>query len=185
MRKGLFNAGIALSWILLLVVAAMWIRGDSAVLVMRPFGHILTQTEGRFNYDRIQFADWTSPEAHMPWYLRFVAENAASGVVDAEPGLFGICFWRGEIQTAWAPNNWSPSPVVLNVVHIGVPRRLALVGTMVLPVMGLTRLVTRKVKRLGRRAKGKCVDCGYDLRGLHGACPECGSVYASAESSAA
>lgn len=174
MRKWLFNIGATASAILLAVFATLWIRGDDAVLVMRPCAHLLTQNDGRFEYDRIRFADWTSSENFMPWYLRFVAENTSRDSSNSEPGLFGIELWSGNVRFNWAPNNWSPQPVDLNVFHIGVPRLLALSITALLPVIASARFVITAMKRARRRARGQCLGCGYDLRASHDECPECG-----------
>ena len=52
-------------------------------------------------------------------------------------------------------------------------------ATAVLPLIVFAR---SKVRRR-RRSKHACVECGYDLRGSPGACPECGTVPAALISS--
>lgn len=53
---------------------------------------------------------------------------------------------------------------------------LALVGALVgVAGLGLHAMRARRERRRRKRFfAGRCVDCGYDLRGLRGQCPECG-----------
>ena len=50
--------------------------------------------------------------------------------------------------------------------------------------MFATTLITLRVLLRARRAEGTCRNCGYDLRGTPGRCPECGLVPEPATSSA-
>jgi hypothetical protein len=46
---------------------------------------------------------------------------------------------------------------------------------MVLPASWAAGWVRGMLKRRSRRRRGRCIACGYDLRGIEGAkCPECG-----------
>ncbi|HSI37414.1 MAG TPA: hypothetical protein VK986_27745 [Tepidisphaeraceae bacterium] len=58
--------------------------------------------------------------------------------------------------------------------HLTVRTAWAVGGTAVLPAL-MALLWTRSVLRQRRRRRqGRCLGCGYDLRGSSGACPECG-----------
>ena len=52
-----------------------------------------------------------------------------------------------------------------------------------MPVLATTLISLRTLLR-ARRAKGICRNCGYDLRGTPGRCPECGLVADAAKGSA-
>jgi hypothetical protein len=44
------------------------------------------------------------------------------------------------------------------------------------PVLFGTTLAARQMRRRIRRATGRCASCGYDIRSINGACPECGAA---------
>jgi hypothetical protein len=53
---------------------------------------------------------------------------------------------------------------------------VAVAITAFLPAIFAASLLFRRFSRQGRRGKGLCLICGYDLRATPGRCPECGSV---------
>ena len=58
---------------------------------------------------------------------------------------------------------------------IGVPYWLLVALTGAWPVWFVCRHVTAALRRADREMRGRCVACGYDLRGASSRCPECGT----------
>jgi hypothetical protein len=54
------------------------------------------------------------------------------------------------------------------------PELLIFISVALLTVVFVPRYITKRV-RAGRAASGKCLTCGYDLRGTPDRCPECGT----------
>lgn len=59
--------------------------------------------------------------------------------------------------------------------ELTVPSWTLALSLAVLPALAV-RAAVRRARRRRRSATGLCVDCGYDLRGTPGRCPECGRV---------
>jgi hypothetical protein len=60
-------------------------------------------------------------------------------------------------------------------VKVTVPHAWLVAAAMVLPASWAAGWVRGMLKRRSRRRRGRCIACGYDLRGIEGAkCPECG-----------
>ncbi len=83
--------------------------------------------------------------------------------------------WHGfeNSKTTWLPS-WRLRPfygsygTIIWVVHIPLWIPTVLFGF----ALWLSRLSVRRAR--ARREGGQCVNCGYDLRGSAGRCPECG-----------
>jgi hypothetical protein len=60
----------------------------------------------------------------------------------------------------------------LQVMRVALPLWIFAIIFSALPLIRLRATLIRRA----RRARGLCVDCGYDLRESPGACPECGQI---------
>lgn len=69
------------------------------------------------------------------------------------------------------------SPFMFMVVYRPLLWIIPCGGVFVAVVSFLTKLPARRAE--GRRAEGRCVACGYDLRATPRRCPECGTVPAA------
>jgi hypothetical protein len=57
---------------------------------------------------------------------------------------------------------------------IAIPYWALAALTIALPAVLLVTRLTGTVRRVERAARGRCVDCGYDIRASGARCPECG-----------
>jgi hypothetical protein len=55
-----------------------------------------------------------------------------------------------------------------------LPHAAVIAGLMVWPTFTAARGLGARARERRRRRKGRCANCGYDLRGADGRCPECG-----------
>lgn len=80
--------------------------------------------------------------------------------------------WQRRMLVATTPPT-PPFPALLPLE----PRPGLLVNTALFALLwfGLLRL-PHAIRRARRRRRGLCPDCGYDLTGLEGPCPECGAT---------
>jgi hypothetical protein len=64
------------------------------------------------------------------------------------------------------------------LVNVFVPYWMLLLPLLILPALKL-RAAMRNQQSRGRTRRGLCGHCGYDLRGSHDRCPECGALTAT------
>jgi hypothetical protein len=83
--------------------------------------------------------------------------------------------WRGFGINAGLSPRVSSSPPGAPVVFV-VPFWVWLAAALLPPLWMVKRAYTRHV----RRRRGRCVECGYDLRATPGRCPECGTEVGTA-----
>ncbi len=114
------------------------------------------------------YAIWTGPLSPPPYYAR---EDFSTGPI-LDSGEYG---WRAMPTFEWTGDVTTPPPPGsrLNVrwqlmvplypffLALGIPSLLMLRTTL---------------KRRREARQGKCNSCGYDLTGIAGPCPECGSA---------
>lgn len=87
-----------------------------------------------------------------------------------ETGFGRLQWWfqgYGGLQTQWAPQ-FTLGPVAL---ALALPLWIPVVVCATYP----TYRMTLHCRNRRRRRIGLCLNCGFDLQGSEGACPECGS----------
>lgn len=118
-----------------------------------------------------EWASGARPQASWKQTSWQISREAGVGIVTAEAkprGMLGFQFW-GERRTT--PE--SRTMTVVRVVRGASMPYWVLVG--VFAVAPAVRFLAGR-RREGRRVTGRCVECGYDLRGSPGRCPECGVI---------
>ena len=183
MTRRLLNLLTALSLLLCILVAALWVRSHwmfDEVYWLRP-----AQTNGHPSYDvrrvasgrgRLSFTYFRSSgmqdgselsmwAAGGDWSPRVKSYPALP--VTADPA--GVC-WSG---AGFSIQNLSGDPY-----RFAFFRRLTLPTWLlaVVPLSSLLASTARRLRRQRRRNRGACVSCGYDLRATLDRCPECGVV---------
>jgi hypothetical protein len=81
--------------------------------------------------------------------------------------------WHYGTTSQWRPHNPS-SGTTPSVFYwrLGLPFWFVTLAALIWPLHGLLSL--RRWRRRHRRRRGRCQQCGYDLRMTAGPCPECG-----------
>jgi hypothetical protein len=192
MRRRLLNLLVALSALLCVTVALLWVRSywtvdgvqwlrskdtSARLLAVKSRGGCLTvgwfaaYTAGPVR----QPVAWHTEIASVPtgltrgrWYW-----NMPLPGVGSPGGRFrgGAGFYWSSMYGSHVPHR---GPLVHVRQHfITVPHWLALAIFAVLPVAASAR--TRRRRATERHARGQCPACGYDLRATPGRCPECGA----------
>ena len=178
-RRKLFPAVAALSLVLALLIAALWVRSywrrDALARLGTP-GAAIESAHGQLRL-------WTCREFPVALPLTWHTGNAAGSYRGDGPGYAydGASSWpeRGWIVT------WHSGVVRFRVpdrrgvvaqaryFDVVVPHWLAFLLAASLPALWVARrqLAARQLRRVGL-----CVACGYDLRATPEQCPECGAV---------
>lgn len=89
-------------------------------------------------------------------------------------------FWLIFLLTEGLAPLWLPLSIIIYRPDLGYDPALTMIVAVYVPVAGLTAVwrgrCERRQLRASRRAAGRCVECGYDLRETPARCPECGAA---------
>ena len=126
------------------------------------------------------------PNVRIALWAHSLASWAASGVLwldtFRQPNLAPIDgqFWLVFLVTEGLAPLWLPLSLLTYRPVPGYNSALTTMLAVYVPVAALTAMwrgrCERRRLRASRRAAGKCVRCGYDLRATPARCPECGAV---------
>jgi hypothetical protein len=160
-RRWLFNGLVALSLLLAVVTATLWITGYSSAntgewLHFRSHG---TPTKWDFHARPVR------GELYFMWTLRDDGNWMDTRYYNASRNFLGF----GENHQ---PRSAAPPPD--RAMHLGVvilPLWLPLFISAAIPLIWLGQWKRRKTVRAGL-----CALCGYDLRATPDRCPECGKI---------
>ena len=120
---------------------------------------------------------WDSPPDS--WYEQFANRPKATGITEefftaprnggtVDRSCLGFRYVRNDQW--WPRAQLSVGYPTAQSQAVYVPLWLMVMATGVLPGSA----VARRMRAHGRRRRGLCVNCGYDLRGTPQSCPECG-----------
>jgi hypothetical protein len=194
MRRKLFNLSAALSLVLLVLVTTWGVRGR------RPRSQVATPRGGTLyvwpgsEAGKVE-VDWIVPLA-QPYrfpggdFAQYVGWTGRvnAGRVDFEAGLEYRQGLAWEAPGPDAPLNPAGRPLAdvasARSYALVLPYWLLSVLTIPLPALWLRR-ASRDRRAARRAARGRCMACGYDLRGTPSRCPECGTACEARSAAAA
>ena len=172
MTRRLLNLLTALSLLLSVAVAALWVRSyvvSDIVLHGRTFAHADSSGSkdwtARSNCGRmtVQYTSFTGVAGH-PFRNRWLWDWAP---YPPEPGADAYSPLE-RLGISWTWERYSPQDALL--------QRSVTLPLWLLTALSATIPAIRLVRRMWRtHAAGLCPTCGYDLRASPNKCPECGS----------
>lgn len=189
MRRRLFTILAAVSLVLCVAAAVLWVRSYSGTDYLQrstsgpnqPFASTHT----------IRGINWTNGEVrlvqgevttYLPPSIVSPANSREAGRAHWGWGRLGEghVFWESPAPRSWwnrlgfytAQTGWESSFASESQEWVAGPAWLPVLAFLILPVAWIMR--QRKSRR--RVSAGLCETCGYDLRGTPERCPECGTV---------
>ena len=179
MRRWLLTLLIALSLLLCVAVAALWVRSEGRALdyvAWRGDATLLVESRaGRLWLERWRGATPlpSGPSRGDPRWTLVGTVNPASGLpiivgYTVPPPSAENGFGFASIRMTPVPQ----SPPAGTMHAVAVPWWAVLACSAVPSAAWLAR----RLRERGRRGSGSCPVCGYDLRATPGRCPECGRL---------
>jgi hypothetical protein len=168
--RRLFNLAAAVSLLLCVISAALWVRGRTTwKFEGLTFNTRHDQGERHHSIETSPFGWKVSyhrlsgrPRLHLRW----LPYSGASGHRDLWYGETGTSGFAGVWWYAGKPRGDGAGPMY----ELFVPHWLSALMTSILPAVWLMRWQ----KRRAGNVRGNCLTCGYDLRATPERCPECG-----------
>jgi hypothetical protein len=202
LARHLLTAFAALSLLLCICVAVLWVRGQSGadrahwkynrwqsdrsvasneveLSFERRIGAIIhwghAPPPAQKNYHLFYYYNSADQSGGLP-RLRLSRRPYVPGEVNA---AFQPTDYGDSVFTGWGPVRWLDQDRSMprdgfywRSLHLGISYWLVASLLLVLPILWMTRFLT------ARRAQrqGLCRTCGYDLRASSDLCPECGTA---------
>ena len=183
----LFRLLAGLSMLLLISVAALWIRnywgGDQLQIQVGSYSSqrdfAIRAVDGRIRlfYSRLLAAGQQGNSSHSgSWYwpIEFTYSPVVKGstaIDDAPMGNVNTIANLESVGFVVRKQDMGKSPApVFRSWELRAPSWFAMIVLAILPAVA--GFVGRRERQ--RERTGKCTYCGYDLRGSHDRCPECG-----------
>jgi hypothetical protein len=194
MARRLFNLLTALSLLPLIAAAAMWVRSEFTSDVW-VHARLVTVIPGRPVAPRVDYV-----VSHDGGLLFRGSRGGGGFITTTQPSDQG---WRHDAGFVSVPewtlprvDTWFSRPGVragrqqnrsgaggfgpFDDIEIEFRYWLLVALAAVLPAARVPWLLLERRRRRRRQRRGLCAECGYDLRGGGGRCPECGTSQFSA-----
>ncbi len=108
-----------------------------------------------------------------------VASIATTPMPRGWPPEWGRFHYQGPKMMFFAPpQGGGPHVCAISYSGVSLPLWAVALAAAAPPAGWLFSLLRKRRNRSARLRNGLCLDCGYDLRGSPGRCPECGSAAA-------
>ncbi len=139
---------------------------DRTVRLLSGWVIVAHYSAARTGTSEVVFYVWTG----APEKVTVVVEEDLPDWFYEAGGFRACCMWGIDDD---AGENWS---TVRNGFQVASPVWFPPVGAVAIGAYPLSAFIRGPLRRRGRRRRGLCLGCGYDLTGnVSGLCPECAS----------